>query len=244
MEKKSNKRRILRAVLALAAALAIAVAVYLGDYYRADAQALAALETPLPSVTVEEVSGRGLAFVPEKPAAGLAFYPGGKVQCEAYAPLMEACAARGVLCVLLRMPANLAVLDANAADGVRELYPEVERWYVGGHSLGGAMAASYAQKRPDAFEGLILLAAYPTGDLGGSGLRVLTVLGTEDGVLDWEKYERARAYLPADAEETVLDGGCHAYFGSYGAQKGDGTPRISNAEQIAETADAVAAFIR
>ena len=45
--------------------------------------------------------------------------------------------------------------------------------------------------------------------------------------------------LPVDFEEVVIDGGCHAYFGMYGVQKGDGTPGIGNEEQIEMTAEAV-----
>ena len=64
---------------------------------------------------------------------------------------------------------------------------------------------------------------------------------SEDGVLNREKYEADRANLPQDTTETVIDGGCHAGFGSYGAQKGDGTPAISAEEQQQQTADALAA---
>ena len=37
--------------------------------------------------------------------------------------------------------------------------------------------------------------------------------------------------------------GCHAYFGVYGSQDGDGTPTIDNARQINLTADAVAKWV-
>ena len=64
---------------------------------------------------------------------------------------------------------------------------------------------------------------------------------SEDGVLNREKYEADRTNLPQDTTETIIDGGCHAGFGSYGAQKGDGTPSISAGEQQQQTADALAA---
>ena len=82
-----------------------------------------------------------------------------------------------------------------------------------------------------------------TADLTDSGLRVYAAYGSEDGVLNREKYEADRTNLPQDTTETVIDGGCHAGFGSYGAQKGDGTPTISAEEQQRQTADALAAWM-
>ena len=132
----------------------------------------------------------------------------------------------------------------NAADGIAEKFPQIDSWYIGGHSLGGAMAASYAAKHSDELDGLVLLAAYSTADLMDSGLRVYTTYGSEDGVLNREKLEVNRGNLPQDTTETVINGGCHAGFGSYGSQKGDGEPAISAEEQQQQTADVVAAWIK
>ena len=105
------------------------------------------------------------------------------------------------------------------------------------------MASNYAAAHDEDYDGLILLAAYSTKDLKGTPLRVLSVYGSEDGVLNRESYEKNRANLPADTIEVVLDGGCHAQFGSYGAQEGDGIPTISGEEQIRQTAEAIVAFV-
>ena len=121
-----------------------------------------------------------------------------------YAPLLHDLAEDGILCVLVKMPCNLAVLDMNAADSIPERFSEVTDWYIGGHSLGGAMAASYAAKHTDELDGLVLLAAYSTADLTDSGLRVYAAYGSEDGVLNREKYEADRTNLPQDTTETVI----------------------------------------
>lgn len=238
---KSNMKKWKIVVAALAAFLVLLAAgcgVYLSDYYHADQTALEVMAQETANVRkVQE--GSTLFFEPEKPSAGMIFYPGGKVQCEAYAPLMQACAENGILCALVEMPGNLAVLNPNAADGIREKYPEVPSWYMAGHSLGGAMAASYAASHMDSFDGLILLAAYSTSDVSDSSLQVLSIYGSEDGVMDREAYEKNRANLSEDFIEQVLDGGCHAYFGSYGSQKGDGIPTLTNQEQIQMTAEII-----
>ena len=237
--RKSVKLLIVVAVAALCAASAILI--YVSDFYHASALALDTLRHPAGGVTITEGKNR-IVFAPEDPRAGLIFYPGGKVQYESYAPLMERCAESGVLCVLLHMPGNLAVLDRNAADGIQEEFPEISVWYIGGHSLGGAMAASYVKDHADAYRGLVLLAAYATDDLTGSDLEVLSLYGTQDSVLNFKKYAEGKARLPEGFQEIPIEGGCHAFFGSYGIQQGDGVPAISNEEQIEKTAQAIAAM--
>ena len=242
--KKTHPRiRIaLAVILAVVLICAAAFAVYVNIYYHSEPAAIQAMVTDS-AVSVYELRDGVTVFAPEDPSAGLIFYPGGKVEHTAYAPLLRACAERGVLCVLIRMPFNLAVFNINGASGIQRQFPDVDRWYLGGHSLGGAMAASYAADHADELDGLVLLAAYSTRDLTGSGLAVLSVYGSEDGVLDMEKYEQYRSNLPTSTSEVVIDGGCHAGFGRYGAQDGDGTPTISGDEQIDRTAEEIARII-
>ena len=156
---------------------------------------------------------------------------------------MQACAEKGILCIIVEMPFHLAVFDINAANGIQEEYPQIEHWYMGGHSLGGSMAASYLAKHTDEYEGLILLGSYSTADLSDNELEVLSIYGSEDQVLNREKYNDNIRNLPKDFKEMVIEGGCHAYFGMYGAQDGDGTPSISNSQQILQTAAYIAQMI-
>lgn len=216
--------------------LCYAAEAYLQHYYHAMDTAVAATAGD-ETVTVTNPEGDAYYFIPSHIKAGLIFYSGGKVEYTAYAPLMHKLAENGVLCILPRLRGNLAILDGNAADGYMEEYPEVENWYVGGHSLGGVAASQYAGKHADSLSGLILLASYSTRDLSDSGLKVISIYGSEDCVLDMEQYEKSRQKLPSDFREYVIDGGIHAYFGSYGEQKGDGTPSISREEQQDTTVD-------
>lgn len=233
---------VISVITAVILALVCACAIYLGDYYRADEDAIAAF-TPKKEVERTYFDKDTIVYAPEGATTGFIFYPGGKVEYTAYIPLMEACAAEGIFCALVEMPFNLAVLDINAADGIQEGYPQIENWYIGGHSLGGSMAASYLANHTDEYEGLILLGSYSTADLSDSGVSVLSVYGSEDRVLNQEKYEENRENLPEDFTETVIEGGCHAYFGVYGAQDGDGTPTITYEQQITQTAKEIAAFV-
>lgn len=245
MKKMSKKLKIfLISLLCFVIVCCSAFGIYVSDYYRANDTALAATFSD-DTVTVIQKNDDYMVFTPEKPKCGLVFYPGGKVEYTAYAPLMKALAEEGIFCVLVKMPFNLAVFDINAADDIFEEYTNIKEWYVGGHSLGGSMAASYASKNTDKLEGLILLAAYSTENLTDSGLDVIQITAREDEIL-WDDMEEVKKYqpnLPDDFKQLCIEGGCHAYFGSYGEQKGDGKPTITPEEQVRQTVEFISATL-
>lgn len=238
-----NMKRKFKSVLCvLSMFLLLTISAYVNTYYHASQEAVKAIEN------AEYMSEDSLVFLPDSDSksvkCGLIFYPGGKVEYTAYASLMEACAKEGILCVLLKMPCNLAVLDMNAADGIQELFPEIKNWYMAGHSLGGSMAASYIGDNSEDYKGLILLAAYSTEDLSSTDLKVLSIYGTEDQVLNREKYLEYEDNLPKDYKEEEIEGGCHAYFGNYGEQEGDGEAGITPEEQQNLTVEAIKSFLQ
>lgn len=237
-------RKIKKALLIVLVVLAVVgtgFGIYVGNYYHADLEAIQDLSIGVEYEKMERLEDGSLVFFPAQYDRAVIFYPGGKVEALAYIPLMEHCAQEGVLAVLMPMPFNLAVLAKDAAELIPEQFPQVQHWYMAGHSLGGSMAASFAADH-DWVEGLILLAAYSTEDV--SHIPVLSIYGSADGVLNMEKYEQYRPNLPADLTESVIEGGNHAGFGLYGTQKGDGEAAISNAEQIVRTAQEIAAFVK
>ena len=242
-EKKNKKKYVAGGICAaFLLLLAIVCVWYVNDYYRADYAAIEQFSVEK-NVAKTVLSDNTVVFEPESAKTGFIFYPGGKVEHTAYEPLLEALAEEGILCALVEVPLRLAILETDAADGIAKQYPEVESWYVGGHSLGGLAAAMYLAEHTEEYEGLVLLGSYSTVDLSESDLEVLSVYGSEDKVLNKENYEESKQNLPQEFTEVVLEGGCHAYFGMYGEQAGDGTPIISNVEQIEQTAAIVAEFM-
>lgn len=239
---KMKKARIRIICFAVAVIIVFAAcAAYLGNYYKTDT---ALIQAFLPQgASWETEPGGNIIFEPENAKTGFIFYPGGKVEYTSYIPLMQALSEKGILCVLAEMPFNLAVFGINAAEGIRQDYPQTESWYIGGHSLGGAMAASWLENNATGFDGLILLGSYSTVDFSRSDISVLSVYGSEDKVLNKEKYNECKINLPENFTEYVIEGGCHAYFGMYGAQEGDGNPTITNEEQIRITAEKIAEFV-
>ena len=208
---------------------------YTGSYYHAEPEAGAALESDnVVSVTQTEF---GWFFDGTSEENVLVFYPGAKVEESAYAPLMHLLAEQGMDVFLVKMPFRLAIFGSNKMDGISQVNDYKNR-YIGGHSLGGAMAADYAAGHDEQLDGVILLAAYPTKALAGH-LNVLSIYGSDDQVLNREKLADGKQYVQGSYNEYVIEGGNHAQFGNYGEQKGDGKALVTADEQQSATVDII-----
>ena len=205
--------------------------IYTGSYYRADPSAVSALLSDQ-MVTVAQTE-YGWFFDGPSENKALVFYPGAKVEETAYAPLLHFLAEQAMDVCLVKMPFHLALFGSNKADDVMALY-DYDSWYIGGHSLGGAMAASYAAKKGTPLNGVILLAAYPIKALD-SGLLLISIYGSEDGILNMDKLSQSIQFAPDNYKNYVIEGGNHAGFGNYGEQAGDGSADISAKEQQSQT---------
>ena len=208
-------------------------------------EALAALtSTPLVQVEMQ----RWLVFTPRAapPATGFVFYPGGRVDPRSYAPAAQALAEHGILVVITPMPLNLAVFGADRAAEVIAAYPHITRWAVGGHSLGGTAAASFARRHAGQVSGLVLWAAYPADadDVSALPLVVASIYGALDGVSPPERITSAQPLLPTSALWVAIDGGNHAQFGWYGVQERDNPATISRVEQQQRAVEATLQVLR
>ncbi len=235
MQKTSNAlARLKRAAVILLVVLALCAGGflwYVSDYYRAED---VALEVAVQGVNLS-TQGNLTILSPSQPSdTALLFYPGAKVEAEAYLPLLNQIRQQlGVTCILVDMPFHMAIFDAGAAEDVIPQFPEIQHWYIAGHSMGGAMASKYAAEHPDQVEGLILLGAYIYGDYPEEN--TLTVYGSlNQSVEDHLDYTR---------NIVEIEGGNHAQFGNYGPQKGDPPAAISAQEQQAQTVNAIEAFL-
>ena len=232
------KFRILVPLFALFDAAVIGFLLWASVYYHADDTAARAMQSD-DSVTVEQMKSGWLFDGPSDEKA-LIFYPGAKVEAEAYAPILRQLAEEDMDVYLVKMPLNLAFFGiGRAGEIVRK--SSYNQYYISGHSLGGAMAAAYAAKHESDFEGIILLAAYPTQE---TSLDTLIVYGSEDGVLNMDRVEEATALITGKYSEVVIDGGNHAQCGNYGEQSGDRKAAISFEEQQAQTIEAIRIFIK
>ncbi|MFC9769845.1 MULTISPECIES: alpha/beta hydrolase [unclassified Pseudarthrobacter] len=177
------------------------------------------------------------------PTKGLVFYPGARVDARAYQDILAPAVGAGFRVVILKEPLGLSLLDANQARSAMDANPDITTWAVGGHSLGGVAASSFAGDSDDV-RGLVLYASYPLDSLRGRpGLQALSVSGTKDGLSTPAKIDASTELLPADTEFAAIQGGVHAFFGDYGAQPGDGDPGLSREAAQEQIAAATVAFL-
>ena len=205
--------------------------IYANDYYQAEGTAKKALQGNSKVEVDQKEDYYIFSAIEGETEKGIVFYPGGKVEETAYAPLLLAFAEQGYEVYLVKMPAKLAILDMNAAEEIMAEATHITEWTMMGHSLGGAMAASFSANHDEEVDKLVLLAAYSTEDLNGKDIEVFSFYGTEDKVLNMEKYQTYFSNLPEDVVEEVIEGGNHANYAYYGAQEGDGEASITRTEQ-------------
>lgn len=234
----SKRKRICLGIVYILIILVVAVVFYLGKYYHSQVD-INTLENSEISITKEDygyfVDGPGTD-------KAMIFYPGAKVDEKAYAPLMTRLAEGGVDCFLVQMPAHLAILDMDKAEDIMGKY-SYDKWYLSGHSQGGAAAAIYAAGNPDNIDGLVLLAAYPTKDISDD-ISLLSIYGDQDKVVQMESYDSNKINWPAQSQELIIPGGNHAGYANYGKQAGDGDAQISNDKQQEITATAILNFMK
>jgi pimeloyl-ACP methyl ester carboxylesterase len=194
----------------------------------------------------------------------LILVPGGLVDPHAYVSLMQSVAGDGIEVYILKVSANLAILEINKALRIKNSAESaVDNWYIAGHSLGGINAQAAVYRNPGCFKGLILLGTYPyeNYDLSDWSGNVLSVYAENDKLSTIEEIETGKAYLPPEVsienlsefqtinfEQVVtvyymIKGGNHSQFGAYGFQEGDGEAEISQTEQHRQISEAILTFI-
>ncbi|MGO1060375.1 alpha/beta hydrolase [Planococcus sp. FY231025] len=228
----------IRLLLAVAALLLAAVAGFF-IYAQFDYGPSEELRERVDLAAIER-DGSGLVFHPENAnGKGVILYQGAKVEAAAYAYLAEKLQAAGYTVSIPDMPLKFPILAADQADEVIAAYPSIEKWFIGGHSLGGVAAAQYAEEHQDELGGLYFLAAYPAGDFALSDLPMLSVSAENDGLTTAQDIEDRRMQFSANSKFVEIAGGNHAQFGMYGEQKNDLPAEIGPFEQQDQTAEAL-----
>lgn len=232
---KAFKRHWWKGALALLILLIGLIYWYLRPYQPSQA-ALAAMQSTDEIMVRDEE--QVIRFEPKTPVQpSIIYYPGGLVKPESYATYAQAFAQAGHRVYIVKMPLNLAIFGGDRAQPIIAAKQPDETFLLGGHSLGGVMAARYAAAHASSLGGVFFLASYPDpkGSLVSSNLPVFSVVGSNDGAVNMAALTEAKKDLPNTAEYHTIRGGNHSQFGSYGFQKGDRPAEISADQQLDET---------
>lgn len=159
---------------------------------------------------------------------GFIFYPGAKVESNAYSYL----ATVNANVYIAKFPFELAMFDYRIADQIIENNPQITKWYIGGHSLGGVFANRYAITTTNQISGLIFLGSYPAAGYQ-SDIPAIALFGDQDLVVG--NYQQKADLFTSNQTIIELTNANHSGFGNYGQQKGDSelTPSEIAAEQKA-----------
>jgi hypothetical protein len=175
---------------------------------------------------------------------GFIFYPGGRVDYRSYAPMAHSLAEKGWPVVIVPMPLNLAVFGANRASQVIKDHPEIPRWAIGGHSLGGSMAAKFVIDNPSTVTGIVFLASYPPDNkMADSTIDALSIYASNDGLIPPTMWDTYRPRFPVATRWKLIEGGNHAGFGWYGEQKGDNSTTIILQDQTDQIVQSINQFL-
>lgn len=168
---------------------------------------------------------------------GLVFVPGARVDPYAYLYKLSEIVAEGMTVVITKPTLNLALLDTRPLETFTADAPKVQRWLVGGHSMGGVRACMLAEGADVA--GLVLFGSYCANDLSSTQLAVLSISGSRDGLTTADDIAANADLLPASTEFVEIEGLNHAGFGDYGAQSGDLESTLTSQQQRDAITDAL-----
>jgi len=207
------------------------------------------------AVTDDEVSvedGRFLTLRPRRVAErmGLIVYPGAYTDVRGYLPTLRPFAAAGYRVVIAHMPFELAVFGIDRALEIQAANPDVKRWALVGHSIGGTMGTLFASRNPAALAGVIVWDAYPPSfaNFPDYPQPVWLIHRARPDGSPSPVFAAQRGEFPPEARWVPIRGGIHMYFGSFekGGYEEEWAPSVSREEQHAQvvraTLDALAAM--
>lgn len=173
---------------------------------------------------------------------GIIFYPDKFVNEKSYLPLLFELAKDGYGIYILKSPLNVPLFSRNKANDIIK-NGDFEKYALMGHSYGGKVLLDYISKQNQFSEKItdaILLAACSSGRYVFDSVknkdyknevRMLSIVGSKDGVLNLLKYDNDKENLPKNTKYITINGGNNSNFGNYGKKYNDFKSDISLEKQ-------------
>ena len=191
--KRRTFRRWLRVAFALWASFAMS---WLANSVRTRGVDEKTLQSNQRVSVLDEATGLTLLPASSSGHAGLIFICGSGIAAEAYAPLLRPVAEEGFAVFVVKLPYRFAPLESpkqvavDRARGVIAAHHEVTHWVIGGHSLGGALAARMARSASGSLSAMVLVATtHPKeDDLSFLTIPVTKIYASNDAIAPPDQY--------------------------------------------------------
>lgn len=242
ISKSESKKKTLIATVSLLIIFVIGFFIWLSNGYTLENDYMEYMNSNS-SVNVTN-KGEYTYFTPKNVDAtkGFIFYPGERVDSSSYAKLCNMIASHGYKVVSVDMPFNYAAFGKNKAEEIISENPDISKWVIGGDSLGGTVASNYVVDNRN-IDGMVFISSYPEKDMKDLGVKVLSIWGSKDDIIDYKKLINSKDQLPLDSKYVEIEGANHSQFANYGTYKGDEDALISNDEQIEITVNNIIEFL-
>ena len=162
---------------------------------------------------------------------GFIIYPGAKADERSYAYIAQQLNAEGHTAVIPNIPLHMSVWGPEQGLEIIEDNPEVEKWFLIGHSLGGLPISQIAAKQPEKLEGIAFVASLMICDLSDTDLSAIRITAEHDSVMPDKMMESNLDYLPENSTSVMIEGANHNQFGAYWHPGFDGKATITWKEQ-------------
>ncbi len=240
-----TRRVLTRSALVVAALLALSLGGTWAQQQWRHADALPeALTASVSDDAVLVEDGRFLTLRPKRvpERMGVVVYPGAYVDIHGYVPTLRPVAAAGYRVVIVPMPFELAVFGIDRALDVQAANPDVKRWALVGHSVGGAMGPLFASRHPEALAGVIIWDSYPPSmaEFAAYPKPVWHIHRARPDGSPPPSFAAERGEFPPGSVWVPIRGGIHMQFGSFeaGGYQEDWPAGITRKEQQSQVTTA------
>lgn len=195
-------------LLGILGVLAIAILIFLFYYNKANQEAL-------DIVSKMDKVGNDYYFRGDS-GVGFIIFTGAKMDEKSYAYIAELLHKEGHTVVLPKFMFHMSSTGTNRGIEIMESNPEIEKWFLIGHSIGGMPISRIAVQKPANLQGLAFLASYVSTDLSELDVSAIHIMASNDNFYsEKQRAEERLDYLPKNSTVITIEGASHQGFGAY-----------------------------
>lgn len=166
---------------------------------------------------------------------GFIIFSGAKADEKAYSYIAKLLHEAGHTVVIPKVLFRMSATGINHGFEIIEANPEIEKWFLIGHSLGGLPVSRIAAGEPAKLQGIAFLASYMITDLSELDISAIRITASNDKIMSKNSLEKNLNYLPKKSTSIMIEGANHQGFGAYDSLSRDGEATMTWKEQQEQT---------